>query len=256
MIVTSLKRLSARAASGVPARAARTRKPSRSSPRQMRQRIFSSPPKRWSQPVMSSIRPCGSSSATSGEKRSHIAASLRSRRWSPASSASATVMSGTLARASASARPGLRPSSWASGSTAARRSVPTHLCNQHKRQRCFGFIRRGEALPPLARQVGQPQGQVSSHAQGQMSFSLQNAVFHHSTPHTRLALPHPPSGASGLLRNRVAPAHRRPVALMQAPSRKNGSQPHSPCHGPHGDKQQRHAEALAASARRRLAVRS
>ena len=72
----------------VPAMAALTAKPCAVSTSHISRIIAASPPNKCAQPVMSSNRPCGESSATSGVKRSHQSAMSFSALASAAASAS------------------------------------------------------------------------------------------------------------------------------------------------------------------------
>ncbi len=119
----SPKRASARAASGVPATAARPEKERRAIVRKTYVRIAASPPKRCAQPVASSMRPQGGSSATSGVNCSQKAASRSISRSSAAASACATARWGARALASASVMPGVKPSAIAFRSSASMRSA-------------------------------------------------------------------------------------------------------------------------------------
>ena len=78
-------------------------------------------------PVTSSNNPFGGSSATNGVKRSHQSAMAESSFASAAASASMTLRCGNMARASASALPGVRPSVAAHAFTAPRRSALSTL---------------------------------------------------------------------------------------------------------------------------------
>ena len=120
----------------------------------------SSPPKRCATPETSSISPSAPSRATRGVKRAQKSATRSRSLPSAIGSASTAASAGWRARASASVRPGVRPSRAASASTPTRRCAFLIFATTTRGAAAVSDAQR--APRAVGRQARQPQGEETS----------------------------------------------------------------------------------------------
>ena len=253
-----LARARAPAVAAAPATAPRAAKPACPSRAKASCISPASPPSRWAQPVISSSRPSGGSTAASGVKRRAQSAKRCSMRASPAGSAGRRLSVGTIAWASARAWPGRKPSLCRGG--VHRHDYPLRSLAGPDGERFVEAQIRLGAVDPVGGKIRQMQCQEAAGFEAHTA--TRAAAVHRICPACQVTDPGPTRLAAT-----QAQQFQLPARITQAVAGARGIQGRDPPAAGSGTRRRGFGmagrssspmppPASAASCRRRLAVRS